>query len=131
MEPIQDSAARERRQRFIAGQKEWLVKQGDEIGKLARERKDWASQARVIWEAARKETEPLVLLNLLRYQSVRNDNWEGVSGPLEATMTECIERSKVEGRDAALELIRHLLVYTIRSYTYHRELTKEKKGKSS
>jgi hypothetical protein len=120
METNQDAIARKRRQEILAQQKEWLVTEGDKLGTLAKDQKDWGSQARVIWEAARQETEPLVLLNLLRYQSVRNKSWEGVSGPLERALKECIERAKTHGKDVALELIRHLLVYTIRSYTYQR-----------
>jgi hypothetical protein len=120
MEPNQD-ATKKRRQEILAQQKEWLVTEGNTLGKLAKDRKDWASQARVIWEAARKETEPLVLINLLRYQSARNSNiWEGVSVPLEKAIKQCMERSASDGKEVALELIRHLLVYTIRSYTYEK-----------
>jgi hypothetical protein len=121
METNQDATARKRRQEILAQQKEWLVTEGDRLGTLAKDRGDWGSQARVIWEAARQETEPLALLNLLRYQSARNNkSWEGVSGPLERALKECIERSRNHGKDVALELIRHLLVYTIRSYTYQK-----------
>jgi len=56
-----------------------------------------------------------VLLNLLRYQSARNNKcWEGVSGPLERVLKECIEKSGItQGRRSRAHP--DLLVYTIRS----------------
>lgn len=125
MEPDQNATARKRRQEFVAKHKRWLVERGNEIGKRAKANKDWASQARSIWEAARTESEPLVLLNLLRYQSARNKNWrepEDVFSPLQETIQQCIQKAKDEKEDegGALDLIRHLLVYTIRSHTFHK-----------
>jgi hypothetical protein len=115
------------RPRLLAQNKAWLVEQGDNCGQIARENREWSNQARVLWEAARLETEPLVLLNLLRYQSARNSNWKeprDVFTPLNQAVKECIHRA---GKDSALalDLIRHLLVYTIRAHTYHEKLARE------
>ncbi len=121
--------ARERRE-ALSRQKHWLVTTGDTIGGLAGSSEDWASQGRILWEAARSETEPSVLPNLLRYQYARSKDkdkkkekktWpEVVFTQLSAAFKECIERA--EGDDVlALDLIRHLLVYTLRSYIYNRE----------
>ncbi len=115
---------------ILAKHKAWLVGQGDEIGKKARRNSDWASQARTLLEAARSETEPAVILNLLRYQRARNKNWvtpENVFSPLEQAMNECIKRA-AQAPDVALELMRHLLVYTLRAYTYEWKLA-EKEGR--
>lgn len=117
----QQAGERERRE-LVARQKKWLVERGDTIGKLARGNREWGSQARSIWEAARHESEPLVLLNLLRYQAARNKNWtrpENVVEPLGAAIEECrTVAAKAGDEGLAVELIRHLLVYTIRAYTF-------------
>lgn len=113
--------------------KEWLVKEGNELGKIARENREWGGQARGLWEAARHETEPAVLLNLLAYQRARNKNWvepRDVFTPLNAAMGSCIAKAGGD-RELALDLIRHLLVYTVRSHVYHRELAKPKKKEQS
>ena len=113
--------ARRRRQQAVSEEKAWLVKQGDDIGELAKGNKEWAGQVRVVWEAARTENEPAVLLNLLRYQRARNKNWvdpKDLFTPLKDAMEECVTKAKSD-TETALDLIRHLLVYTIRAYTYH------------
>ncbi len=116
----QPNGERSRRD-FVAAQKRWLVEDGDVIGKLAGGNRDWASQARGIWEAARHESEPLVILNLLRYQAARNDtSWKGVAGPLENAIERCQTTAREAGDEGlAMDLIRHLLVYTIRSHKFH------------
>lgn len=114
--------------------KAWLVEQGDEIGKLARSKKYWKNQVRVLQEAAHVETEPTVMLNLLRYQAARNDEWRDppdVAEPLEKRFEECIQRADKKPA-LAMELMRHLLLYTVRAYTYQNMLHKEEqdgKGK--
>lgn len=113
----------------LAQHKQWLVTSGDEIGKAAKGTKEWVSQARGIWEAARTETEPKVLLNLLRYQYARNQkNWaRPVFDSLQQELERCIE--KAAGDDLlALDLMRHLMVYTIRSFTYHNKTDKAANG---
>jgi len=111
--------AKERRE-ALSREKQWLVATGDTIGKLAGKSEDWASQGRILWEAARSETEPSVLPNLLRYQYARNQKtWtEPVYKGLSDAFQACIGRA---GKDdaLALELLRHLLVYTLRAYTFH------------
>lgn len=110
----------------LAEQKAWLVRRGDEVGELAKEKGDWKSQIQGMAEAARRETEPLVLLNLLRYQATRNKNWKqgtDVFAPLEADMKTCIETAG-EDAELAVTLIQHLLAYTYRAYTYHYERNK-------
>lgn len=106
----------------IAIHKEWLVTQGDEIGELAKDNRDWKHQVRTIWEAARLENEPLVVLNLLRYQAARNSgNWRKPADVFTA-LSEAIEKCRMKAaKDAelAMELIRHLLAYTYRSFTFH------------
>jgi len=103
----------------LAKNKLWLVTNGDEIGKAAKGTKEWLSQARGIWDAARTETEPTVILNLLRYQFVRNKkNWAPpVFDSLETRFKECIEKAGGDGA-LALDLMRHLMVYTIRSFVF-------------
>jgi|GEM_PF-7009481 hypothetical protein len=115
--------------KVLAEQKAWLVQRGDAIGELAREKGDWKNQIQGMAEAARRETEPLVLLNLLRYQATRNKNWKqgtDVFSPLEADMKACIEKANQDPELAVL-LIQHLLAYTYRAYTYHYEMHKAKK----
>lgn len=105
----------------IAQHKKWLVGEGNEIGEKAKDNKEWKSQIRGIWDAARTETEPQVLLNFLRYQGVRGKNWrepENVLEPMEAAMKKCIEKAE-EQPESAMELIRHLLAYTYRAFTFH------------
>jgi hypothetical protein len=106
--------------KLVARHKRWLVTQGNEIGGQAGGNPEWSSQARGIWEAARHETEPLVILNLLRYQAARNERtWSGVAVPLGKAIERCREEAKDSGGDAlAMELIRHLLVYTIRAHKF-------------
>jgi hypothetical protein len=121
MEPNTANAAGARERRAaLCREKRWLVETGDTIGKLAGASEDWASQGRVLWEAARNETEPSVLPNLLRYQYARNrKTWpEPVFQGLSDAIKTCIDRAK-EDDALALELIRHLLVYTLRAYTFH------------
>lgn len=133
--PNQDVTARKRREEFVAKHKKWLVERGDEIGKKAKDNPEWTSQARSIWEAARTESEPLVLLNLLRYQSARNRNWrspEDVFTPLQEAIQNCIDtaRGDGQGEEGALDLIRHLMVYTIRSHTFHNKFFRSREGRS-
>jgi hypothetical protein len=114
---------------ILAQHKAWLVGKGDELGRKARLNRDWASQARVLLEAARSETEPAVLLNLLRYQRARNQNWvtpANVFAPLEQAMNDCVTRA-AQAPAGALELMRHLLVYTLRAYTYESKLAEEER----
>jgi len=114
---------------ILARHKAWLVGQGDALGRTARNNREWASQARVLLEAARSETEPAVLLNLLRYQRARNPNWvtpANVFAPLEQAMNECVERA-AQAPGVALELMRYLLVYTLRAYTYQAKLAEEER----
>jgi hypothetical protein len=120
MEPNPGKTERQKREQFLAAHKKWLVERGDKIGQLAGGKRDWASQARGIWEAARTETEPLVLLNLLRYQSTRNRNWDDVAPVMEQDIKECQTKAQAVGmgNQGAMELIRLLLVYTIRAYVY-------------
>lgn len=131
----QQAGERERRE-LVARQKKWLVEEGDGIGKLARGNPEWSSQARGIWEAARHESEPLVILNLLRYQAARNErSWSGVVVPLGKAIERCRDTAREAGEEGlAMELIRHLLVYTIRSHKFHsweaqQERHKERGGK--
>lgn len=100
--------------------KKWLVETGDAIGRAGAKNEGWKSQGRILLEAARHETEPLVLLNLLRYQVIRNEKaWkkpEDLSERVEKAIQECTNRG---GDDSGLtmELIQHLLLYTLRAYT--------------
>ncbi len=101
--------------------KKWLVQRGDELGKLAKDNKDWKGQIRGIAEAARHENEPSALLNLVRYQAARNRNWhdpQDVARPLVEAMKECVDKAE-ERPEPAMALIRHLLAYTYRSFTFH------------
>lgn len=117
------SAAARGREAWIASQKGWLVRQGNKIGEQAGARKDWASQGRGLWEACRHETEPEVILNLLRYQACRVDSWEGVSGLLEADIHECCRLAQAAGATGdAMELIRLLLLYALRAHKYQASL---------
>lgn len=102
-------------------EKAWLVEQGDEVGRLAAQgNSDWASQGRLMLEAARGETCLLALLNLLRYQAARNKSWGGCLDLLSKALEECRNRSK--GDEAlAMELARHLLLYSVRAHKYHEE----------
>lgn len=106
----------------VEAEKRWLVTEGDRIGGLARANKDWKHQLRTIWEAARLETEPLVVLNLLRYQAARNQgNWHtpvDVYEHLRAAIEGCRERAP-DDSELAMELIRHLLAYTYRAFTFY------------
>jgi hypothetical protein len=106
----------------VEAQKRWLVTEGDRIGALAKSNKDWKHQLRTIWEAARLETEPLVVLNLLRYQAARNQgNWHtpvDVYEPLRAAIETCRGTAGDDG-ELAMELIRHLLAYTYRAFTFY------------
>lgn len=132
MEPDRDQREAQRRRRLeeqVAPHKKWLVERGDKIGKLAGGNAEWASQARGLLEAARAESEPLVLLNLLRYQSARNKNWrdpEDVFTPLLQDFESCITKGQgaENPEELVLELIRHLLVYTIRAHAFHRRAKK-------
>ena len=99
--------------------KPWLVAEANRIGELASRARDWASQGRLLLEAARTETHLGVLLNLLRYQGARNrEAWEGVLTPLTAALGRCQETAK--GNEAlAMALARHLLLYAVRAHKYH------------
>ncbi len=108
--------------RTVDARKRWLVEEGDKLGKLARDNREWKHQVRTIWEAARAETEPLVLLNLLRYQAARNaKTWREPEDAFEALQEGIEECRKWAGDDVelAMDLIRHLLAYTYRAYTFH------------
>lgn len=107
-------------QKRLAAKKRWLVTQGNRIGELAGDKSEWKSQINLLAEAAAGETEPLVLLNLLRYQQARvSKAWTGVADPLFDDMSACITEA---GEDAALSilLIRHLFLFATRAYTYER-----------
>ena len=110
------------RERAVASHKEWLVTEGDRIGELAKDNRDWKHQVRTIWEAARLENEPPVVLNLLRYQAARNSgNWRKPADVFK-DLSEAIEKCRTKAADdaeLAMELIRHLLAYTYRSFTFH------------
>lgn len=124
---VAETNTRRTRRSELDRNKAWLVERGNEIGKAARANKEWGSQVRGLWEAARNETEPTVLLNLLAYQKARNSNWtqpEDVFAPLNKALCSCIEERAGGDRELALDLIRHLLVYTIRAHVYHRDLAK-------
>jgi hypothetical protein len=121
------------RHQALARAKEWLVHEGEEIGRKAAKNRDWRGQGRVLWEAARTETEPAVLLNLLRYQAARNPNWvteEDVLAPTEAALTRAIREAGAD-KDLAMELIQHLLVYTLRAHRHEewRRKAEEKTAK--
>jgi hypothetical protein len=108
---------------LVNASKLWLVTEGDRIGRLARRNREWKNQVRTIWEAARTENEPAVLLNLLRYQAARNDNWykpENAFEPLHAAIEKCVTEAAADSA-RGMALIRHLLAYTYRSYTFHEE----------
>lgn len=127
MTETQETTEQAEIERRVEPHKAWLVTTGDEIGKAGRRNKDWKSQGRTMLEAARHETEPLVLLNLLRYQATRNKNWKDpvdLVGQLEKALEECRKRADGDS-ELAMELIRHLLLYTLRAYTAY----EEKKGK--
>lgn len=103
--------------------KQWLVECGDKLGELAKRNKDWKGQIRGIAEAARHENEPSALSNLVRYQAARNSNWydqKDVATPLLEAMGKCVKKAG-EGPELSMALIRHLLAYTYRSYTFHEE----------
>ncbi len=102
--------------------KQELVRRGEEIGRKARGFTGWSHQVRRLLGVASGETEPLVMLNLLRYQSVRNkDSWgkerAELAEPLEADMQWCC--AEANGNEAlAMVLIQHLLCYAYRQYTF-------------
>lgn len=106
--------------------KGWLVERGDAIGAKAGAIRNWKSQFRILLESARHESEPAVILNLLRYQAARNKDWfkDGLLQVVEADLEAC--RAKAQ-KDAALsmELIRQLLLYALRAYTYEEERRKQ------
>jgi hypothetical protein len=125
--PAMDSderSTKKERQKKVNENKAWLVKQGDAIGEKAKANKDWKGQLRNLWDVARAETEPEVVLNFLRYQKGKKrdkNNWthpENVFDPLMRDLKECI-RLAGEDRELTLELMRHLLGYTYRSFTFH------------
>lgn len=112
----------------------WLVTEGNRIGQLASVYSEWKSQIRVLQEAAQEETEPRVLLNLLRYQAARNEKkwWtkRDVVSPLFDLMKECITRAGDDGL-FAVELIQHLLLYTVRAYTYENSSLSSNNGNAN
>lgn len=102
----------------LAEEKAWLVGRGNAVGGLAGDISDWKNQIGVLQAAAAKETEPLVMLNLLRYQAARRKpSWQATFQTLYDAMEACRARS---GDDTVLAmlLIRHLLLYSSRAYTY-------------
>lgn len=120
------SGAARGRDAFVAAQKGWLVLQGNELGAKAGARKDWASQGRGLLEACRHEAEPEVILNLLRYQAARVGSWNEVSGPLEIDIRKCQQLATEAGDpEAAMELIRLLLLYALRAHKHEVSLKKE------
>ncbi len=120
--------------KLVGQKKQWLVSRGDEIGKLARGNSDWKNQIRALLEAARTEDEPLVVLNFLRYQAARNENWlepQNVFEPLSGALEQC-RADAAQEPGPAMALIRHLLAYTYRSYTFHStEKKRQKAGRTS
>jgi hypothetical protein len=107
-------------QQRLAAKKRWLVDEGNNIGRLAGDKKEWKSQINLLAEAAAGESEPRVLLNLLRYQQARNkEAWQGVANPLFEGMTACITEAGDDDTLAIL-LIRHLFLYSNRAYTFAR-----------
>lgn len=105
--------------RTVDDEKAWLVQEGNRIGEAAARASDWASQGRLLLEAARAETHLAVLLNLLRYQGARNPRaWGDSLLLLTAALQKCQERA--QGDEArAMVLARHLLLYTVRAHKYH------------
>ncbi len=89
---------------------------------MAKGNREWKHQVRTVLEAARLENEPLVVLNLLRYQAARNPgNWRDPEDVYEALTTALDGCREKAASDAALAmaLIRHLLAYTYRAFTFH------------
>lgn len=109
--------------------KRWLVEQGDALGGQAREHGKWKSQIRTLLEAARHETEPRVLLNLLGYQATREKKWQDndLEKSLCAKLAECDDRADGDP-ELAMEMIRHLLLYFVRAYTYEADRAESGKG---
>jgi hypothetical protein len=104
----------------VSAHKGTLVALGNDLGRKAAGNEGWKSQIRIILEAAREETEPAVLRNLIRYQSVRNASWSQKHKIL-PDLDSALDRVTAEAgddRELTMELIRHLLVYTLRAYTY-------------
>lgn len=119
----------------VGAHKAWLVERGNALGQEAREIRNWNSQIRILQDSARQEAEPEVLLNLLRYQRAREATaWkksknaaETLGNSLEQDLQSCIAKAG-EDRELAMELIRHLLLYTARAYQWeHQQFKAEKK----
>lgn len=112
------------RRRAVEGAKAWLVELGEALGGLAARNDDWRGQGRVLWEASRSETEPSVLLNLLKYQAARNKNWRGPNDLLSPTVA-ALERAIQDAggdKSLAIELIQLFLVYALRAHRYQEHL---------
>jgi len=109
--------------------KRWLVEQGDALGGQARNHGKWKSQIRTLLEAARHETEPRVLLNLLGYQATREKKWKDndLEKSLRVKLAECDDRAAGDA-ELAMEMIRHLLLYFVRAYTYEADRAEAGKG---
>ncbi len=118
----------------LQASKSHLVQRAEIIGKMATSNDDWKSQIRTLMEAAREETEPEVLVNFLRYQSVRNSKaWrkvKDVAKVLEEDLKNCAVLAKGEN-PLTLVLVQHLLCYAYRAYTFYDGSPKQEEGKSN
>ena len=119
---------------FVDLHKGRLVEKAERLGQLAAQRHDWNHQIRRVMDLARVEAEPLVVINFVRYQASHQQSrgaWTAVAKPLVDTMNDCLERAKSASNASgeklgeedvaarAMDLIRHLLLYTMRAYTWH------------
>jgi len=124
-EPVMSAEAKTLDER-LAEHKKLLVGAGDEIGEKAAANDGWKSQVRLLLDASREETEPAVVRNLARYQSVRNKkSWRTgheILPDLERALDE-IESAAGADPELAMEMVRHLLLYAMRSYTYHAKIS--------
>lgn len=129
-EPLKSAEGKSLEER-VAEHKKLLVDAGDEIGLKAAANEGWKSQVRILLDAAREETEPAVVRNLARYQSVRNKkSWSSGHEILPDLETALQQIDSAAGTDTelAMEMIRHLLLYAMRSHTYHAKISGKAEG---
>jgi hypothetical protein len=115
-------------QEKLNGQKKWLVERADLIGEAAAKEKDWKNQIRILIEACREETEPEVILHLLRYQAARvKKTWkipvaqvEGARNTVAEVLEDDLRNCQELAADnvLAIALMQHLCCYAYRSYTH-------------